>query len=59
MLNLLALTIGNELLVKLLIKLVKVIVYIVLLEATTSFSLFLALIALGKSIYIGLLFRII
>ena len=51
-----AFTIGSELSVKLLKKMGKSIVYIVLLEATAAFTLvFLAVTALGKPIYIGLL----
>ena len=51
-----AFTIGSELSLKLLKKMGKSIVYIVLLEATAAFTLvFLAVIALGKPIYIGLL----
>ena len=55
-LGFIAFTIGSELSIKLLKKMGKTIVYIVLLEATAAFSLvFLAVIALGKPIYIGLL----
>ena len=55
-LGFIAFTIGSELSIKLLRKMGKTIVYIVLLEATAAFGLvFLAVIALGKPIYIGLL----
>ena len=55
-LGFIAFTIGSELSIKLLKKMGKTIVYIVLLEATAAFGLvFLAVIALGKPIYIGLL----
>ena len=55
-LGFIAFTIGSELSVKLLKKMGKTIVYIVLLEATGAFALvFLAVLALGKPIYIGLL----
>lgn len=55
-LGFIAFTIGSELSIKLLRKMGKAIVYIVLLEATAAFGLvFLAVIALGKPIYIGLL----
>jgi Kef-type K+ transport system membrane component KefB len=55
-LGFIAFTIGSELSVKLLKKMGKTIVYIVLLEASSAFALvFLAVIALGKPIYIGLL----
>ena len=51
-----AFTIGSELSVKILKKMGKSIVYIVLLEATAAFTLvFLAVTALGKPIYIGML----
>ncbi|MDZ7673331.1 MAG: cation:proton antiporter [Halanaerobiales bacterium] len=55
-LGFIAFTIGSELSIKLLKKMGKTIVYIVLLEASGAFALvFLAVIALGKPIYIGLL----